>query len=113
MMTRHLYTIQLTATEARLCRDAAKAEGETFFPGAGKQTFERGQWWDIAKWLERRAADIECRIELSTRKQSIALVDRIEFALAGGPTEIIEDRPAKADAVAAGPKQKSLFEVIT
>lgn len=104
------YAISLTIAEARRARAAVDQFAEEDAPPPyidhGRQTLERSQWADVARWLEWRSTDFELKLELSERKACQELTCRIEFALAGEPSRVEDAKPA---VVAAAASQKSLF----
>lgn len=104
------YAISLTIAEARRARAAVDQFAEEDAPPPyidhGRQTLERSQWADVARWLEWRSTDFELKLELSERKACQELACRIEFALAGTPSRIEEPKPVF---VPKTENQKALF----
>lgn len=97
--------ITLTAPEARLCRDAAKAEGQTLFPSAGENTLCRGDWHDMAKWLTWYGCNFDRPLKLDTRQAADRLAARIEAVIEAWD----RDHPAMPLAESETVTQLSLF----
>lgn len=76
-----MITIDLKKPEARLCRDAAKAQGEPLLLSHGEQRLSRGEWFDMSRWLMFAALDFEVTRELTKRKFYAALAARIEAVI--------------------------------
>lgn len=80
--------IELSPAEARLCRDAAKLARDHCgiknppFLDAGEQRLERGQWYDMQRWLEWRYVDLENEATPADRRASNKLSIRIEGVIA-------------------------------